>query len=60
MTDTGAAIGTGFGQGSGPILFSYVACNGDEFRLLECGNTVLQDTGCSHNSDAGVVCQAGN
>lgn len=59
--DYAGAIARGsarYGQGSGPILFTSVACVGDEYRLFECGNTVLT-TSCSHSEDAGVSCEFG-
>ena len=49
-----------FGEGFGPILFSNVACNGNEFKLFDCANAVLDGvSSCSHRDDAGVMCQAG-
>lgn len=47
-----------FGEGSGPVMFSSVACSGTEYKLFECGNTVLGST-CGHTEDAGVICQPG-
>ena len=44
-----------FGQGSGPILFSSVSCNGNESSLDQCGfsSTPYHN---SHSSDVGVKC----
>ena len=47
-----------FGPGSGPVVLRYVACRGDEFKLLQCANTAL-DSSCSHTADAGVRCAPG-
>ena len=55
-----AVTTTIFGEGSGPILFSNVACNGNEFKLFECAYyAVLGGGSCRHSADAGVICQAG-
>lgn len=44
-----------FGQGTGPVLLSYLGCIGTEEGLLDCpalpGN-------CGHTEDAGVRCLA--
>lgn len=47
-------------QTSGPIVLSDIQCVGDERRLLECPNTALDFSGCSHTNDAGVTCLPGN
>ena len=44
-----------FGQGSGPILFSDVSCNGNEFSLEHCGFS-SNPYFSSHSSDVGVKC----
>ena len=44
-----------FGQGTGPILISNVACAGIESRLLDCGFSNITTTE-SHSEDAGVRC----
>ena len=44
-----------FGQGSGPILFSDVSCNGNEFSLDHCGFS-SNPYFSSHSSDVGVKC----
>lgn len=53
-----AVSGGGFGQGSGPIFLNKVNCMGHEENLLQCGHSriALQQPGCSHSNDAGVVC----
>lgn len=57
----GAAVisSTRFDPGSGPILFSFVACVGSEHEILQCENATLQNSCISHNLDAGVSCQPG-
>ena len=46
-----------FGSGSGPILFSYLNCDGTESRLSDCSTSNSYYFGASHSSDAGVRCQ---
>ena len=38
------------------IFLDAVACNGTEGALLECGNNGLGVHDCTHNEDAGVIC----
>ena len=45
-----------FGQGSGPIHYDDVACNGSETRLADCTHPGIGVENCDHNEDAGVVC----
>ena len=46
-----------YGEGSGPILLSYLACTGRESTLADCGHRgVGIVSGCSHSEDAGVRC----
>ena len=46
-----------FGEGSGPILLSNLACTGGESTLADCGHLGVGITGsCSHSEDAGVRC----
>ena len=45
-----------FGQGFTPVIFSEVACSGNEESLLRCRNTVPD--GCSHTENAGVRCHS--
>ena len=42
-----------FGRGSGPIVMSYVGCNGLETHLANCTYSIPS---CSHYEDAGVRC----
>ncbi len=49
-----------FGIGSGPILLDYVRCTGLEYRLLDCLHRGIEVESCTHSSDAGVSCMAGN
>ena len=42
-----------FGRGSGPIIMSYVGCNGLETHLANCTYYIRS---CSHSEDAGVRC----
>ena len=44
-----------FGQGSGPIHFAYVGCQGDEGSIFNC--TYSTTFYCGHYEDAGVICQ---
>ena len=55
---SGIAIGSaGFGQGSGPIWLSGVACAGTESALASCGHLGINfNINCSHHEDAGVRC----
>ena len=42
-----------FGQGTGSIALSNVACAGSEARLIDCSSGSIS---CSHSEDAGVRC----
>ena len=44
-----------FGQGIGPVQFSYSQCTGSEGRLVDCPSGSVG--GCNHDHDAGVRCQ---
>ena len=44
-----------FGQGTGPIHFAYVRCQGDEESLFDCYYST--SFYCGHYEDAGVICQ---
>ena len=44
-----------FGQGTGPILFSSVSCNGNEFSLDQCGFS-SNPYFSSHLYDVGLKC----
>ena len=45
-----------FGHGSGPILFTYLNCDGTESRLPDCSYS-FYNFGARHTDDAGVRCQ---
>nr|XP_054765115.1 deleted in malignant brain tumors 1 protein-like [Lytechinus pictus] len=45
-----------FGQGSGPVLLTYVSCEGTEENLSGCTHAVIGRYSCSHSRDAGAVC----
>ena len=47
-----------FGQGTGSILLTSVACTGSERVLMNC-TASSSTTGCTHAQDAGVRCQTG-
>ena len=44
-----------FGQGTGPIHFSDVGCQGDETAIFNC--TYSTSFYCRHYEDASVICQ---
>jgi hypothetical protein len=46
-----------FERGSGPILFTYLDCDGTESQLSDCSTYSPYYFGVSHSSDAGVRCQ---
>ena len=48
-----------FGAGSDPIWLSKVSCTGSESELAECRHGGLGGHDCSHDEDAGVVCDGG-
>ena len=50
-----AFVRAAFGQGSGEIFLSDVACSGSETKLSEC--TSRDGSRCSHSEDAGVRCR---
>ena len=47
-----------FGQGTGSILLTSVACTGSERVLMNC-TASSSTTGCTHAQDAGVRCPTG-
>ena len=52
-----ATAALGFGAGSGPILFSELACIGNESIITECHHLLTGVHNCSHSEDVGVVCE---
>ena len=44
------------GNGTGPILYAYLNCTGNETALSECVTTQSIPFGTQHFSDAGVRC----
>ena len=52
-----AVVGAVFRRGTGPILLSYLECNGTESSLLSCRRRERPGFEyCVHAYDAGVVC----
>ncbi|XP_041372995.1 deleted in malignant brain tumors 1 protein-like [Gigantopelta aegis] len=56
-TGAQAVTGAGFGQGSGSIYLSELACTGSELSIVSCPGTPIGQTHCTHSEDAGVRCQ---
>lgn len=48
--------GAFFGEGSGPVWLSELACRGGEGQLGLCPHRGWKAHVCSHEEDAGVVC----
>ena len=48
-----------YGQGSGPIMFGYMYCSGNEDSLFDCSRSVFTVTSsCSnHYYDLGLKCE---
>ncbi|XP_025103061.1 scavenger receptor cysteine-rich domain-containing group B protein-like [Pomacea canaliculata] len=54
---TAVAVGSVvYGEGSGPILFSYLQCVGNETSLAQCQHSGLYRHYCEHSEDVGVMC----
>ena len=52
-----ARLSSQFDQGRGPIFLDFMACTGNEEKLIDCRrNAALGRTSCSHQSEAGVKC----
>ena len=45
-----------YGQGSGSVWMSNLACTGSENSISECPHIGWGETSCSHSQDAGVTC----
>ena len=45
-----------YGQGSGNVWMSNLACTGSEHNISECPHLGWGETSCSHSQDAGVTC----
>ena len=45
-----------YGQGSGNVWMSNLACTGSESSISECLHLGWGETSCSHSQDAGVTC----
>lgn len=46
-----------YGEGTGPILMSDIACTGSEEALIDCSYSDVNS--CTHSQDAGVDCAVG-
>ncbi|XP_047433607.1 deleted in malignant brain tumors 1 protein-like [Mugil cephalus] len=46
-----------FGQGSGPIWFSFIGCHGNESSIGDCLYLMDGILICGHVEDAGVICE---
>ena len=47
-----------FGQGTGPIWFDSLGCNGREDKLINCATMTGSTSLDTHSEDAGLRCQA--
>ena len=58
---SGSVSGNGlYGQGSGPIVFGYMSCSGNEDTLFDCHRnepSVALGTCTSHSYDVGLRCE---
>ncbi|XP_073669793.1 scavenger receptor cysteine-rich domain-containing protein DMBT1-like [Paramisgurnus dabryanus] len=55
-TPIAAETGAFFGQGSGPVWLDDMSCSGNEPSVKNCSSMALGTSTCSHEQDAGVVC----
>ncbi|XP_078059601.1 scavenger receptor cysteine-rich domain-containing protein DMBT1-like isoform X1 [Mustelus asterias] len=55
-TALSAPGGAHFGEGSGPIVTSYVWCKGSETALRDCDTGTWGHYDAPHSNDAGVIC----
>ena len=55
-TAVNALVRAAFGEGSGPIWYDNVRCNGHEANLTQCGHRGLGVHICRRLDDAGVIC----
>ena len=54
-SDATSYSGARFGQGEGAIYLDELACNGSEYRLVDCAYDG-DASDCRHYEDAGVLC----
>ena len=52
-----AKVNAYFGPGTGPTLLTNLACSGSESSLLQCHRHFCEAYPCSHDKDAGVICE---
>ena len=55
---TQAYHGASYGQGTGPIWMTNVACSGSESYIYNCGHSGWGINSCSHSQDASVECSS--
>ena len=53
--DANISIGASFGEGTGPIYGTNIACSGEEDSITDC-NYSMDVSSCVHANDAGVSC----